>query len=78
MNYRINGVRRAITKLNRILWDRGVTHKTKTHICQTVVKSTITYAAETGYLKAETVAKLNTKEMYFWRRSTRFSRKRLD
>jgi len=34
-------------KLNSILWDREVTPKTKTHIYQAIVKSTITYAAET-------------------------------
>jgi len=31
-----------------------------------IVKSTITYAAETGCLKAKTVAKLNSTEMDFW------------
>jgi hypothetical protein len=40
-----------------------------------VFKSTITYAAETGCLKAKTVSKLNSTEMDFWRRSTRISRK---
>ena len=37
----------AITKLNSIWWDRDVTPKTKTHIYHEIVKSTITYAAET-------------------------------
>jgi len=40
-----------------------------------IVKSTITYAAETWCLKAKTVAKLNSTEMNFWRRSGRISRK---
>jgi len=40
-----------------------------------MVKSTITYAAETWCLKAKTVAKLNSTEMDFWRRSARISRK---
>jgi hypothetical protein len=48
---RINRGRAATTKLNRILWDRDVTSKTKTHICYTIVKSTITYAAETWSVK---------------------------
>ena len=39
--------RAAIAKLNSVLWDRDVTAKTKTHIYHAVVKSTITYAAET-------------------------------
>ena len=66
---RINRGRAAITKLNSILWDRDVTLKTQTHIYHAVVKSTITYAAETWCLKAKTVAKLNSTEMDFWRRS---------
>ena len=67
--------RAAITKLNSILWDRDVTPKTKTHIYHAIVKSTITYAEETWCLKAKTVAKLNSIEMDFWRRSARISRK---
>ena len=70
-----NRGRAAITKLNSILWDRDVTPKTKTHIYHAVVKSTITYAAETWCLKAKTVAKLNSTEMDFWRHSARISRK---
>ena len=64
-----------ITKLNSILWDRDVTPKTKTHIYHAIVKSTITHAAETCCLKAKTVAKLNSTEMDFWRRSARIYRK---
>jgi len=52
-----------------------MTHRTKTHIYHATVQSTITYAAETGYLKAKTVSKLNSTEMDFWRRSARISRK---
>jgi len=55
INYRINRGRAAISKLNNILWDRNVTPKTKSHIYHTIVKSTITYAAETWCLKAKTV-----------------------
>jgi hypothetical protein len=69
INDRINTGRAAITKLNSILWDRDVTPKTKTHIYHAIVKSTITSAAETGFLKAKTVSKLNSTEMDFWRRS---------
>jgi len=75
INDRINRGRAAITKLNSILWDRDATPKTKTHIYHAIVKSTITYAAETGRLKAKTVAKLNSTEIDFWRRSARISRK---
>jgi hypothetical protein len=52
-----------------------VTPKTKTHIYHAIVKNTITYAAETWCSKAKTVAKLNSTEMDFWRRSARISRK---
>ena len=61
--------------LNSILWDRDVTPKTETHIYHAIVSSTITYAAETWCLKAKTVAKINSIEMDFWRRSARISRK---
>ena len=50
---------------NSILWGRDVTPKTKTHIYHEIVKSTITYAAETWCLKAKMVAKLNSTETVF-------------
>jgi len=75
INDSINRGRAAITTLNRNLWDRDVTPKTKTHIYHAIVKSTITYAAETRCLKAKTVAKINSTEMDFWRRSALISRK---
>src|SRR5215469_18479685 len=75
INDRINRGRAAITKLNGILWDRDVTPKTETHIYHAIVKSTITHAAETWCLKAKMVAKLNSTEMDFWRRSARISRR---
>ena len=62
-------------KLNSILWDRDVTLKTKTHIHHAIVRSLITNAAETWCLKAKTLAKLNSTEIDFWRRSARISRK---
>ena len=43
----INRGRSDITKLNSILWESDVTPKTKTYIYHELVKSTITYAAET-------------------------------
>jgi hypothetical protein len=75
INDRINRGQAAITKLNSILWDHDVTHKTKTHIYHAVVKSTITYAAETGCLKAKNGSKTKFHRMDFWRRSARISRK---
>ena len=52
-----------------------MTLETKTHIYYAIVKSIIKYAAETWCLKAQTVAKLNSTEIDFWRRSARISRK---
>ena len=52
-----------------------MTPKTKTHIYHAIVKSKMTYAAETWCLKVKTVSKLNSTEMDFWRRSARISRK---
>jgi len=52
-----------------------VTNKTKTHIYRAIVKSTITYGAETWCLKAKTVTKLNSTEMDLWRRSARVSKR---
>jgi len=52
INDRIIKGRAAITKLNSILWNRDVTPKTKTHIYHAIIKSTITYEAETWCLKA--------------------------
>jgi hypothetical protein len=75
INDRINRGRAAITKLNSILCDHDVTHKTKTHTYHAIVKSTITYAAETWCLKARTVAELDSTERDFWRRLARTSRK---
>jgi len=63
MNDIINSRRTAITELNSILWDRDVTPKRKTHIYHAIVKSTITYAAEAGCLKAKTLAKVNSTEV---------------
>ena len=74
-NDRIHTGRAAITKLNSILWDCDVTPKTKTHIYHAVVKSTVTYTAETWCLKAKMVAKLNSTEMDFWQRSAQLFRK---
>jgi len=65
INDRINRGRAAISKLKSILWERDVTSKTKTHIYHAIVKSAITYAAETGCLKAKSTAKLNSTEMDF-------------
>jgi hypothetical protein len=45
------------------------------YIHHAIVKSTITYAVETWCLKAKSLAKLNSTEIDFWRRSARICRK---
>jgi len=45
------------------------------YFLQHSVKSTIIYPAEIRCLKAKTIAKLNSTEMDFWRRSARITRK---
>ena len=62
-------------KLNGIFWDCDVTPKTKAHIYHAIIKITMTYVAETGCLKAKTIAKLSSTEMDFWRRCARIYRK---
>jgi len=57
INDGINRGRATITELNSILWDRDATLKTKTNIYHSIVKSTITYAAETWCLKAKNGSK---------------------
>ena len=57
INDRINKRKAVISQLDGVLWDRDVTPKTKTHIYHAVVKSTVTYAAETWFLKAKTTGK---------------------
>jgi hypothetical protein len=52
-----------------------VTPKTKTHTYHAVVESTITYAAETLCLKANTVTKLNSTEMNFGDAQLEFPRR---
>jgi len=69
INEKINRGRAAVTKINSILWDRDVTLKTKTNIYHAVVKSINIYAAETWFLYAKTVTKLNYTEMDLRRRS---------
>jgi hypothetical protein len=62
INERINRGRAAITQLNSTLWDRHVTPKTKNYIYHAIVKSAVTYAAETWCLKAK-----NGSETKFYR-----------
>ena len=52
INERINKGRSAISKLNGVLWDENISSKTKTTIFNTIIRSTMTYGAETWELKS--------------------------
>jgi hypothetical protein len=76
INERIIKIRAAITKLKCIMWDSDVTSKTKTHIYHAIVKKH-NYICRSNmlFLTAKILAKINSAEMDFWRRSARNSRK---
>ncbi|XP_030766933.1 uncharacterized protein LOC115890751 [Sitophilus oryzae] len=61
--------RRAISMLNGVLWDEGISKANKKNIYNTVVKSIITYGSEVWQLKSRTENMLLATEMDYWRRS---------
>ena len=65
INERINKGRSAISKFNGVLWDQNISSKTKATIFNTIIRSTMTYGAETWELKSRTISKLNSIEMVF-------------
>lgn len=66
--------RRAITRLNSILWDQHISKSNKHRIYNTIIKSIITYGSEVWQLKASTERTLEATEMDFWRRASGISR----
>ena len=65
----------AISALNSILWDKKITKENKSLIFKAIVRSIATYGSETWQLKYQTISKLLTMEMDFWRRSALISRR---
>ena len=59
----------AISTLNSILWDKKITKENKSLIFKAIVRSIATYGSEIWQLKYQTISKLLTMEMDFWRRS---------
>ena len=69
-----NGIKNKINKgravrsmLNGVLWNRQVTRKNKLQIYNSVVKSTVTYGAETWKFNKNLESKLMSMEMEFFK-----------
>ena len=61
--------RKAIGKLNSVLWNDKITMKTKQMIFSTIVESIITYGSETWEVNRRNEKRLKAVEMDFWRRA---------
>ena len=71
----LNNKGREITAMiNSVLWNREITGENKLLIYNSIVKSTVTYGAETWKFNKNLESKLMSMEMDFLRRSTRCSR----
>lgn len=71
---RINNARKITGTLNSILWQKDITPKTKMHIYDAIMKSTLTSGCEVWQISRNMERKLLTTEMDFLRRSARVSR----
>lgn len=68
---RIALAKTAMTKLQKIWKDKQITTKTKRKLVETLVLPIALYGAETWTLKAKDIAKLDSFEMWAWRRLLR-------
>src|SRR5215510_2607107 len=66
--------RKAIGKLNSVLWNDKITMKTKKMIVSTIVESIVTYGSETWEINNRNEKRQKALEMDFWRRSCGVSR----
>jgi len=66
--------RKAIGKLNSVLWNDKITMKTKQMMFSTVVESIITYGSETWEVNKRNEKRLKAVEMDFWMRACGMSR----
>jgi hypothetical protein len=64
---------RRVSMLNSVLWNRNVLHSTKLLIYKSIVKSILTYGAETWSIKWKHRHKLLAIEMDYLRHSARIS-----
>jgi hypothetical protein len=74
LDKRISETRRVISMLNSVLWSRNILHGTKLTVYNAVVKSILTYGAETWTVKQKHRNKLLATEMDYLRRLARISR----
>lgn len=74
IKYRIQKGRSVITMLNGVLWDKNIRIDTKLEIYKSIIRSTLTYGAETWQLNKNLSLKLMSTEMDCFRRSTRHSK----
>ena len=75
IKYWINKGRAITAMLNSVLWNRQITRKIKLLIHNSIVKSTVTYGAETWKFNKNFESKLVSMKIDFLRRSARCSRK---
>jgi len=66
--------RKAIGKLNSVLWNDKITLKTKKIIFSTIVESIVTYGSETWGINKINEKRLKALEMDYWRRACGVSR----
>lgn len=71
---RLGQTRAAIRQLNPILWSKRITNKNKTRICDTIIRSIMTYGAECWVMNQKVQNKITATEMEYLRRSCRLSR----
>lgn len=75
INIRVTQARKAIKCLNGILWNKNISKKRKFNIYEAIIKSILTYGAETWRLTEKNKRKIEAVEMDAIRRSMRISRK---
>jgi len=66
--------KKAIGKLNSVLWNDKITLKTKKMIFSTIVESIVTYGSETWEINKRNEKRLKALEMDYWRRACGVSR----
>ncbi len=71
VNRRVQMARNAMVKLNKIWRDRAITKRTKIRLVRTLVFSIFLYGAETWAVRQKERKKIDSFEMWCWRRMLR-------
>lgn len=71
---RLGQTRACIRKLHPIIWNKNINKKTKHKIFNTIVRSIMTYGAETWVTNKKTKEKIRAVEMEYWRRCCEVTR----